>query len=319
MRSIVKTDTLQIEWTAKCVLSCSNCTHFSGSYVTHPELCFEQFKEIIDSLEGFPRMIGAIGGEPTLNKDFVRMAEYQRSKFPREQLGLWSVFPKGKEHLREVIVECFGNILLNDHTLPDIMHAPILVGIEEVIKDEKDMWLFIDDCWIANSWSPVVNSKGAFFCEVAGSMAQLFDGPDGWKVEPGWWKKTPKDYREQMQEYCTKCGCAAPLTRRASVDGRDDISPKNLERLQGKDRKIDKGRFVVSDLQVDESLMKQSQERGTLYPVQKYKDEAYRKGIAARFGIGLRLNQIGYWDPYLLSSEPAPPPSLFKILNERYA
>jgi len=326
MRSILAAETLQIEWTSKCVLSCSDCTHFSGSYYNHPELTFDQFKEIVDGLEGYPNMIGAIGGDPVIHSDFVRFAEYIGSKFPREQLGLWSTFPKGKEHLREIICKTFGSILLNDHKMPGTMHAPILVGIEEVIPNDEDIWPIVDQCWLANQWSPVVNTKGAFFCEVAGSMAQLFQGSDGWKPTAGWWKATPKDYGPQMEEACRKCGCALPLPRRQShTPGKrdiDDISPKNLERLKGKSRKVDKGLVAISDFMMDPAISDPSRAGGGAYPNQVYKQEQYRKEIAGRYGIKLVMNKRGYWSPELIEwdwkNPPAEKPTLYQIAKASY-
>lgn len=311
MRPITKVDALQIEWTAKCVLSCSNCTHFSGNYYEHPELTFEQFKQIIDSLDGYldanPNgIIGAIGGDPlTMEpKKFEQFCLYAQKKIPRDRHGLWSTFPKGKEHLRSIICDTFGNLLLNNHTMDGIMHAPILVAIEEVIDNEEDLWQIVEACWLGNQWSPVVNTKGAFFCEVAGSMSQLFDGSAGWEVKPGWWKKIPRDYAAQMEEYCRKCGCALPLKRRRShTPGQkdvDDISPKNFERLKGKSRKVDKGLVQISNFEMDQTISDPARNGGGSYPVQVYKLETYRKGIAAAYGIGLKINARGYWEPYLL-------------------
>lgn len=326
MRSILAADTLQIEWTSRCVLSCSDCTHFSGSFYDHPELTFDQFKEIVDSLEGYPNQIGAIGGDPVIHKDFVKFCEYIRSKFPREQLGLWSTFPAAPKYVeyRKVICDTFGSVLLNDHTRKNIMHAPILVGIEDVIPKDEDIWPIVDKCWLANHWSPVVNTKGAFFCEVAGSMAQLFQ-EDGaaWKVEPGWWKKVPKDYGPQMESACRKCGCALPLYRREShTPGQrdlDDISPRNAERLKGKSRKVDKGWVALSDFKMDPAIADPQRNGGGAYPDQsQYKDEVYRKTIAARYGISLVMNPMGYWSPVLQEDMPKEEPSLFRILSEKY-
>lgn len=327
MRPILRADTLQIEWTARCVLSCSNCTHFSGSYYDHPELTFDQFKKIIDSLEGYldhnpTGLIGAIGGDPVIHKDFERFCEYAAKKIPRERHGLWSTFPKGHEKKRNIICETFGNILLNDHSMQGIMHAPILVGIEDCVPNEEDIWPIVDACWLANQWSPVVNTKGAFFCEVAGSMAQLFQTADGWELTSNWWKKTPKDYGPQMEEACRKCGCAVPLYRRQShTPGQkdvDDISPRNAERLKGKSRKVDKGWVAVSDLKIDPSIADPQRNGGGQYPAQVYKSEMYRRDIAARYGIALVMNPNGYWRPELMESMPKPEPSLYQIMNAQY-
>jgi hypothetical protein len=329
MRAILSVDTLQIEWTSRCVLSCSNCTHFSGSYYEHPELTFEQFKAIIDSLDGYLEtnpngMIGAIGGDPLVHKDFERFCLYAQTKIPRENHGLWTTFPKGKEHYAQLICDTFGHILLNDHTIP-VSHAPILVGIDEVIPNDEDIWPIVDRCWLGNQWSPVVNTKGAFFCEVAGSMAQLFQGSDGWELTPGWWKRVPKDYGAQMEEFCRKCGCALPLARRQShTPGQkdiDDISPKNLERLKGKSRKVDKGLVNISEFKMDRSLMDPQRNGGGAYPAQEYKRAEYRHTIADRYGIALVMNKRGYWEPTMRPPNhqpPAPPPpSLYQIMRSQ--
>ena len=114
----------------------------------------------------------------------------------------------------------------------------------------------IDRCWVQNSWSASINQKGAYFCEVAAANALLYDRPDVWKVEPGWWKKTPKDFREQMEAACPKCGCALPLKRRASVEERDDISPENLKALEGKSKRVRDGKFVENHFEMDGNLDK---------------------------------------------------------------
>lgn len=314
MRSPSKMDTIQIEVTNACVLECSNCTRFVG-HKTPFFMSFDQFKEAIDSFAEFQGIVGIMGGEPTLHNEFPRFCEYALSVRPRERLGLWSVFPDKEKYrnYREIICKTFGNILLNDHTRPDIMHGPILVGIEEVVKDEADMYAFIDDCWVQNTWSASVNQKGAFFCEVAAAMSVLFDGPRGWDVTPDWWKRTPKDFKDQIEQYCRKCGCAMPLQRRSSQDERDDISPLNLERLQGVSKKVRDGKYVLSEFKMDQSLL-----QNKMYPAQTYKDAQYRQGIAARYGIFLVMNERGYWEPRLMDEFRPPKETLFQILQAEY-
>lgn len=302
MKAIMSVETLQIHTTNACVLQCSGCTHLCGHHKQPYMMSLEYFKKVIDSLVGYPKMIGFIGGEPLLVPWFAEEARYARSKFPREQLGLWSVFPEGekfKQH-REVICECFGNILLNDHTRGDIMHAPVLMASGEFFADPRDAYAVADQCWVQNSWSPGVTNKGAFFCEVAGELDQLFDGPGGWDItEPGWWKRATKDYTEQIERSCLKCGCAIPFKRRSSQDDKCDISEGNFKILKGKSRKVDNGQVYVHPqvelpTLIDEGLM---QSNG--YPNQTYKDEQYRKGIAARYNIDLQMTPRGYWEPTL--------------------
>jgi hypothetical protein len=163
------------------------------------------------------------------------------------------------------------------------------VAAEEMVPHKGKMFLCINECWAQKSWSASINPKGAFFCEIAASLSLLLDGGNGWKVEPEWWMRTVKDYTSQIEEFCPKCGGAMPLKRRKSTDGVDDISPGNLKRLQGKSRKIDAGKYVVSDLQRVECMEEMA----------AYKNENYRARIADRYGIFLVLNDLRFQTPYL--------------------
>ncbi|MDR1740638.1 MAG: hypothetical protein LBR38_02160 [Synergistaceae bacterium] len=104
-----------------------------------------------------------------------------------------------------------------------------------------------DACWIQNNWSAGITPKGAFFCEVAGTMDMLFDGPGGWPVEPGWWNREPKDFGSQL-EWCEMCGGCLDVPQRLSCDGRDDVTPAMYERLKalGSPKAL-AGKVVVHD------------------------------------------------------------------------
>lgn len=288
MRRLIDMDTIQLEITSACPNRCSNCTRFVGHRKPY-FMDFEQFKEAVDSMVGYPKMMGFQGGDPLLHPDFERMCEYAISKIPKNQLGLWTTFPKGFEHYREAICKTFYHIFLNDHTRSDIFHHPPLVAIEEVISNRNVMWNMIDCCWAQMNWSASINPKGAFFCEIAASMSLLFGEGGGWTVEPGWWYRIPKDFTSQMEQYCPRCGFPASLKRRSSKELVDDISPGNLNRLRGRSLKIDRGEYVVSDLK-----MVTNQE-----PMASYKDMEYRKAIAKRYGIFLVVNSKNFITPYL--------------------
>jgi hypothetical protein len=252
-------------------------------------MSFDQFKEAVDSMVGYPKMVGIMGGEPLLHPQFEEFCEYALSKIPRAQLGLWTSFPKGYEKYREVICKTFKHILLNDHTRDDINHHPFLVAIEEVVPDRNKMFSMINDCTFQLSWSASINPRGAWFCEIAASMSMLFEEGEGWKVEPGWWWRQPWDFKEQVEKFCPKCGGAVSLPRRKSIEILDDISPRNLERLKGKSRKIDKGEYVVSDLKTVTEME----------PLASYKDFLYRNNIALRYGLFLTINNQFFWEPHL--------------------
>lgn len=284
-----------------------------------------EFVKVVESLKGFPRMVGIIGGEPVLSPFFSEQCKVLRDNFPRDQVGLWSVFPPGEKYAkyRDDICDTFGNILLNDHSRADIMHAPILVAAGEHFKNKKDLYLAADSCWVQNAWSPGITPKGAFFCEVAAELDQLFDGPGGWDVsEPEWWKRTPKDYTDQIERSCSKCGACLPLARKPSQDEVCEVSEGNAELLRGKSRKVDQGRVniqKVGEFKFDSGLG----EGASLYPNQVYKREEYRQGIAARYGITLVMNKQGYWSPERMIGEykppPPPPQSLYQIMQSRYS
>jgi hypothetical protein len=251
----------------------------------------DYFKNAVDSMVGYPNMVGIQGGEPLLHPHFEEMCKYASSKIPKDQLGLWTTFPKGYERYRNIIVETFEHIFLNDHTRDDIYHHPCLVGVEEVFPDKNIMWNKIDHCWAQEGWSASINPKGAFFCEMAASFAMLFPDEESkaWPVENGWWWRIPKDFTEQMEQWCPRCGMPAPLQTRSSIEGIDDISPKNFERL-GKTQKIVYDCYKIHNLETCDDP----------YPMAYYKDKYYRNKIAKRYGMFLITpNDKNFWTPYL--------------------
>ena len=237
---------IQIDITNACINKCSNCTRMIGHHKKPFYMDLETYKRAVDSLVDFPGMVGMIGGEPLLHPDFPEMAHYLAERITdKKRRGLWSTIPKGAKH-GAVIKEVFGNLFLNDHTINGIKHQPILVAAQDVVQDADKMWSLIDNCWVQTLWSASITPKGAFFCEVAAALDMLFDGPGGWPVEPGWWKREPEDFADQKNRWCPGCGCAIPLPRRSSIEEIDDVSPSNLERLrQIHSPKVRDGRIEV--------------------------------------------------------------------------
>jgi len=290
MRSLPNMETIQIEVTNACIKQCSNCTRLCGHSNKPFFMSFDQVKQAIDSLVDFPNRIGIMGGEPLLHPEFKEICEYLGSQRDRMRCGLWTTLPKGKEHYRELIVDTFGCVFLNDHSKPGIMHTPLLVASDEVVADKNYMWHLIDHCWIQNTWSASVNMNGGFFCEVAASFADLL-GDKGWPIEPGWWRKYSKDFSEQIDRYCRRCGAAVPLWRRESTESIDDVSPKNLEWLQSiGSPKIKRGAYNVYDkgVVVDDRKMF------------SFAEVDYRHLIAAKYNIGL----LGFVTPFLPERNP---------------
>jgi hypothetical protein len=243
---------------------------------------------------GYPKMTGIMGGEPLMHPQFEELCKYAQEMIPKTQLGLWTCLPLKYIKYREIICETFGHIFVNDHSRDDIYHCPLLVGLEEVYSTKEELFFVADKCWVQNYWSASINPKGAFFCEIAAAMSLLLDGPKGWEVENGWWWRTPKDFTSQIEEWCPKCGAALPLMRRKSIDGRDDISPKWLERLKDTSPKIQRGTYVVTDFKFYKKEM--------LDQMGAYKDIVWRRRVSNKWGIYLVLNNQGFCTPVLRKS-----------------
>jgi hypothetical protein len=285
-------DSIAVMLTNQCVNRCSNCTQLCGHHDKPYYATLEQFKQAVDSLVGYPNVFGFHGGEPLLHPQFEEFCKYALSKIPRERLGLWTCLPKGKEHYRELIVETFGNVFLNDHSKADILHAPILVGSEEITSLQEWQKQYLrHHCWVQNSWSAAVIDGKAYFCEVAAAIAYLLKIDVGWELTPDWWTRSPQDFGTQL-ELCKLCGCALPMLKRSSTDSIDDMSPKWVERLKDTSPKIKKGGYILHDmvLRNDDRVMA------------AYKEQSYRDAIASRYGIFLMTNQRKYNEPYLMKN-----------------
>ena len=281
--------TIQIETTTRCTKVCSNCTHCTG-HTQIWDMSMQKFKQAVDSMEKFPRQVGLIGGDPVLSPHFEEQCLYLQKKLPREKLGLWTCFPTSGIKYRKLICDTFYSVFLNDQTRDDILHGPVLVASQEV---KLEQWLkdyCIHHCWLQASWSGSITPKGAFFCEVAGALNGLFDLDYGWPVEPGWWTRSPQNFGKQL-ELCKLCGVAIPLKKRASIEGIDDISQGNYEKLKDISPKLKQKKYNIHDLQ----LFQDDRQTAT------YKDPIYREKIANRYGIFLTVNSQGYNEPHLMS------------------
>ena len=233
----------------------------------------DDIKRAIASLKGFQNTIGIMGGEPTLHPDFKAICKLVQDEIPQYRTGLWTAGYKWKE-LKPLVTRTFGEILYNDHSDPRQRHQPILVAIDEVIQDKTLMWDLIEKCALQEHWSPSITPKGGFFCEVAAAMDMAFGGPGGYPIEPGWWKREPADFRDQINRYCPMCSGALPMLRPPRDDSKDLVSKGNYERLMaaGSPKAMSQHVEIISGF-LDED-------------VKKYKGEwrpwQYLGGIASR-------------------------------------
>lgn len=297
-RSVVKPlrdmQAIQIEITNACIHQCSNCTRFCGHHPRPYMMSFDDFRRAVDSLDGFNGIVGVMGGEPLLHPEFARLCEYLHSRVPPQRCGLWSTFPKHREHHASLIARVFGNLLLNDHTRPDIRHLPLLVAPRTHLPD-RDLWYAIHHCLIQNKWSAAITPKGAYFCEVAAAMDMLVGVNCGWPVEPGWWNRCPSHYREQVETFCVNCGGCLAATGRLDTEEVDDVCPAWLQKLQ----QIGSPRIAAGKYRLFAGKLFESREQFNEFR----EDDDYARRVAAKYGLSLVLQPNGYLRPVLDASK----------------
>lgn len=302
---------IEIDITNACDKRCSNCTRLCGHQKKPFFMDFDTFRRAVDSLDGYQGIRSIMGGEPTLHPEFERFIRYLGSKFPKRENPL--VYPQ-KDFIKKIhqvelenfqmiddgveridIVgpgmfsnmgrtyknhyEIISDILpfqgLNDHLNP-IYHQTALITRKELgIPDEE--WIPMrDKCWIQNEWSAGITPKGCFFCEVAGVLDMLLDGPGGWPIEPGWWKRTPDQFSDQLH-WCEICGFALSTFTRDSAEEIDDMSPEWYERLKAiNSPKLASGRtniIKIEDGKISEESMKENKRFSAAMPyIEHYED-----------------------------------------------
>lgn len=254
---------IQIDVTNACTRQCSNCTRFVGHLSSHFFMPVEKFTQAAEALKDFPadslpsppdvakitggrKMIGVLGGEPLLHPEFGELARILGSTIPsRDNRGLWTGLRWQNTKYAGIIRETFGYINNNRHD-SRCLHSPILVAVKDMVDDPEERRRMIDACWLQRMWSGTINPKGFWFCEVAGAMSMLFDGPEGLPVEPGCWRRPLADFRYQIDWACDRCGLPLNLEGRLDVEEVDDLSWTNLVALEEIDSPcVQNGRYVL--------------------------------------------------------------------------
>lgn len=334
---------IEIDITNACDKRCSNCTRLCGHHKKPYFMDFDTFKRAVDSLDGYQGIRSIMGGEPTLHPEFERFIRYLGSKFPkrknpfiypqkdfikqvhRVELDNFEMINDGVERIDIVGAGMFSNmgasykrhyeiitdILpfqgLNDHLNP-VFHQSALITRKELgITDDE--WIKMrDNCWLQNEWSAGITPKGAFFCEIAGVLDMLLDGPGGWKIEPGWWKRTPEEFGDQLH-WCELCGFALDTFTRDSAEEIDDVSPEWYRRLEGlQSPKLRSGRVNIVKIEngrISEESKKENKFFSAAMPyIEHYEDrfnalnsvlfthEFERATITDGDGFGVKLNEL---------------------------
>lgn len=70
----------------------------------------------------------------------------------------------------------------------------------------------------------------------------------GWPIEPGWWKRTPEEFGDQLR-WCEYCGLALETFTRDANEEVDDVSPDIYEKLkEAGSRKVGTKHIHVIDI-----------------------------------------------------------------------
>ena len=265
MRDLAEMEVIHVEITNACHLRCANCTRHLGHHDKPFFMTLEQVENAIDSLEGFEGRIGLMGGEPFMHPKIKEILEIFGKKTKRRQRQLWTAGYKRKEY-NELITKYFDEdrVSFNDHTTPG-KHQPLLVAIKDVVENREIADELISNCWVQEQWSASITPKGGFFCEVAGSLDHLMNGPGGVKIKKGWWKKSLDAFKNQMKNSCENCSACIPLPDESDGFGgrngptTDTISRSNYERLKQKSLKIKTGYYKIFDKKLsEEDIIKNS-------------------------------------------------------------
>jgi hypothetical protein len=254
--------------------ACSNCTRLLGHEKKRYIMTPEQFKDCVfvarDFIYDSPacpqgrtnKVLGIFGGEPLLSPFLPEYVDILIELVPEPQhRGLWtSVDWTVYNHARygdakpwvDRLLAGQGYLNWNMHTEDQkCEHHPVLLSIGDVIKDEKEKWRLISQCWLNRDWSAAyaLDANGEpkfYFCEIASSFDRVMRLGIGLPVEKNVWNhdlwfvenndgvQVPAGaYAHQIFSACGRCGQPLPLRAgRRDLDNIDDISPTNLASLR---------------------------------------------------------------------------------------
>ncbi|MCL2260336.1 MAG: hypothetical protein FWC15_03170 [Fibromonadales bacterium] len=189
--------------------------------------------------------------------------------------GVYSNMCNSYKKYYEAITDVAQYQCLNDHINP-IYHQPALITRKDMGIPDEEWYKLRDACWMQNEWSASITPKGAFFCEIAAALDTLFEGPGGWDIEPGWWKREPKDFGEQLR-WCELCGFALNTFTRDSSEEIDDVSPTIYEKLKTiNSPKLKSGRVNVVKIengQITEASKQENKRFSAIMPyIEHYED-----------------------------------------------
>lgn len=223
MKPVRDTWCINLDITNKCPRKCANCHHLTQHCADKWEMDLATVLVAMDSLKGWERYIGVIGGEPIYHGEFEGVCWLFCREVDFEKSAIF--FSTYGEH-QQLIRNTFSYLNPNPHG-PDeeVRHQPVLASCRDIAPDAGTMWKWIDACWVAEKWSPTITPNGCYRCEVMGSMDMALVWGLGLAIEPGWWQKDMDAFRAQVETFCPMCGMCVPnLAGRLDLDNVDDVT-----------------------------------------------------------------------------------------------
>jgi len=293
-----------IEVTNVCTQNCAYCTRYIRHVRKDQEffMDLEYFRRALESLDGFMGRIGIMGGEPTLHPQFEEICHIIKNEYriPRMKMGLWTAGGVRFKQYRKLIDDTFGMLAYNEHNPEQRKverHQPLTVAVEDVVADKRYRQKLIDDCPIQKAWCPSINPKGGFFCEVAQALDIILDGPGGYPIEPGWWKKGPSQFKDQVDRYCKHCGAPLPL-KKGLLGGKEAMSSGLLALFKSHKLRRLSATYIAP---YDKQLLMREIERARLawdprnfrQDLQPDMEEGYKnRAVGTQIGGPLRIRKV---------------------------
>jgi hypothetical protein len=274
---------IQIDITNKCDLACSNCTRLLENQNTFWEITPENFRLAVRSLEGFPGIIGMMGGNPAMHRDFKELCDIFVEEVPnKNQRGLFTnnIFKHA-----DVAKKVFGFINMNTHgsqrgikSLEALRsrglyhwgyssHSPLLTAGKDLFEEEE-IWDRISKCDVNHEWSAsIVHNRGklrAYFCEVAASFDLARGTDNGIDPVPGWWRRNLSEFEDQIALFCPGCGVPAKLKGHMDYEETDTYTSSNADlafKSLSKKRKIIEVTGIQGNATIDHKVTDYSQRK----------------------------------------------------------
>jgi len=290
LKPITQKEAIQLEITNACVYSCSNCTRLVGHHQKPYMMDLDYFRCAVDNIIDTPTLIGIMGGEPMLHPYFKDICLYLQNRITPDKLAIWSTFDKRFKKYARLICDTFAIVLPNDHSYENILHTPILVSSQNVLGHLYRK--AVDNCWVQQSWSASITSRGAYFCEVAAAIDMLLDTGTAFDIKTKWWRKAPAAYEKQVNALCSQCGVCLNLTARRDSDSVDDLDDIWLKRLAKISPKVKAKCFRIFNGRIFDPAN---------FAVNSFRnDTRYFQRIVKPFGLKLLQQKSGYLKPVLI-------------------